>query len=278
MNRRYGKSGQRRGLCWATFAVAGTLLGGAQATSASEVPFHFIESFAGDAGGLPEHWVALGARYSGDGLDNGTYNFGRRTGDSSGTKSIGYAGLSDATATSIEEQPFLWQDYTITAEFTYDADPVASVTARMQGGDGSFGDLTDGYAAYLWQATELRIGAPSPDLYNSTPLAALVLDEPTVAGQTYRLVFTVTGDLLEAQLYHVTGDNAVLVGEVSTQDDTYEAGAVGMQGRLPWYPRNVAFSRFEVQGTAIPEPASAALLGLGGLMLVSRGQHKAVCP
>jgi hypothetical protein len=92
-------------------------------------------------------------------------------------------------------------------------------------------------------------------------------------GEDTRLVFEVDGNTLRAEMFEegsTSGVYDVSMGDVTATDSTYSTGSVGVRAYQSFWSREANFNDLSVEGELVPEPASLALLGLGGVTLLGR--------
>ncbi|HWL53682.1 MAG TPA: hypothetical protein VNQ90_14690 [Chthoniobacteraceae bacterium] len=120
-----------------------------------------------------------------------------------------------------------------------------------------------GYYAYL-RSDRIFISLNAATGEGSS-LVETTLAETLAKDTEYQLHFSANGSLLAASVYKkdVLGEFTILLGEVSTMDDTYASGILGLRAAPDGDTRYATFSNLEVE--VIPEPSLAwsALAMLG---------------
>lgn len=219
----------------------------------------YIEDFTGPNGSQPADWSPFwpGADTLTQIVDN-TYQ--ATTSSTAINKPLmGYTGGNSGT----------WDDYTVESTvkssfwnsgtfFTF------GLAARIQPDASAF------YHADI-QGGQLRIYRGT----SSNAFAQLLAESPITNGygtnSTWRMVFDVSGDSLEAWVYDGVG---TLRGNVAATDSTLTAGHPGVWGTIDDNVQLVTWDNFTVTGDVVPEPTSVALAGAGLSLMVFRRRNR----
>ena len=233
--------------------VLTTLLAGAAiglASSASAAVLYDTE-FDGPSGTQPAGWTVE----EGGGLAlNGSGAYVKSTGGV--TRSIYSGPYSDGSSSFSKADSTISADFTITGSTGSDASVIGRYTDGPAAG---FGDDTF-YGARFNAGGSFQIFKFNPNFG--------VVESATVTGYDFGEVWNISLDLSGTSLTAVlTDDTGSVVSTLSdTDSDVTGPGTFGVR------PANqtVSYLNYTVEGDAIPEPASLALVGAGLMLVLGR--------
>jgi len=257
--------------------LAATLMTvGLTAGTASGAAFTFSEDFTGADGTLPADWYDTPQFNAND-------NFSAPITEIQSNELVMERGSTGSTNDNDRRHLAYngsgsqdWQDYT--AEVFWSEDTQNSNThttgliARWQGTSNQF----QGYSA-IEKGGNIQIYRDLEENGDGTLLATAGLSRTPSNGEVTRMTFTVSGDTLTAELFEDAENDLAFddsLGSVSVTDSTYATGSAGVKAYFAADNRSATFDDFSVEGTLVPEPASAALLGLGGLLIAGRRRQR----
>jgi len=229
-------------------------VGSLAAASAPAATIAYSIDFDGDNQSFPSDWLrGMDGANGVNGLieENGLGQLVMQR-LSSGTAGAPLAALFNDSAGGFEANAF--------------ADVTLRTTVQFNGGNGDKHGLLartqivsqnpTGYYAYFTNAT--LVISKNPQTSSET-----ILESTAISGLTalanYTLEFSLSGHLLVANLFASGGETPLF--SISTTDESYSQGYVGLRSRIANQNRMVAYDSFELQ--VIPEPGTTALLFLG---------------
>ncbi|HWL54017.1 MAG TPA: hypothetical protein VNQ90_16365 [Chthoniobacteraceae bacterium] len=245
-------------------AAAALLYAGLNQPAAAQVLYHYEADFSGTGGSLPAGWLAdvapTGARFNLDGSGKLSFDF-IGTASSAGKGVAYWAGnagpvqngeIADAVVTTVLELPTLHNFQS------------SGIVARMS--ETNAADAV-GYFAGLYRSSNTNTLVIATDPSGNGFGEVLNTATVTISANTsYLLTFEVTGDQLTATLFDATGENQII--SISATDSTYASGTFGLRARSHGADRVFAYSSYQIDVHAVPEPSATAMLSLmaGGLL------------